>query len=1097
MQFKAYGHPCTTWRGGSTKIVLVMKLTTVLLLAAVLQLSAKSSAQTVTFTGKNVPLQQVFATIEAQTGYVFFYDEDDLKDCAPANVSLEGDSVRTALDKVLFGQPLNFNIRGTTVFIKRIPVLVYNIGPPLTGVITGRNGMRLPGATIKLKGAAAGVLSDNEGAFVINVEAGDVLIITYTGYRPLEYKVGKSRDVNIVLTPLESQLDEVTINAGYYTVKQRQSTGSISKVDAATIGQQTITNPLQALQGRVPGIYIEQNTGLLGSNFKVRIRGTNSIRNGNDPLFIIDGIPFTSQTLSDANIAGFLNGAGLSPLNGINPQDIESIEVLKDADATAIYGSRGANGVVLITTKKGSGTSKPAYNLSVVAGGGRVTKKFDVMNTQEYLAMRREAMANNGQTTPRADEYDLNGKWDQNRYTDWQKVLTGGTAESITANASIAGGNQETQYHASVGYSNNNDVFPGTNYMRRYSFHVSLSHTSLNKRFSAQLSSMYGISDIRMGAGDLMGTAISIAPNAPALYDSTGELNWEGGSFGNPLAYTTRKFVSGDNGLLGNIDLGYKITDDIRVSTMIGINHKIADELQTSPSAQHNPIYGVTPASSTLTTGNTKLRSWITEPKITWDKNFERARLSVLVGSTFQHQTNEHTRYGYLGFLSDQSIENPKAAANSNLEAYGYDVYRYSAIFGRINFNWNEKYIINATGRRDGSSRFGPGRQFANLGAIALAWIFSNEEFAAAWPFLSFGKLRGSIGLTGNDAIGEYQFLNTYFTGGSYQNSITLSPARLFNPDYGWETNAKRELALELGFLDNRIQLTAEWFLNQSSNQLVDYKLSAFTGFPSVNRNFPATIRNTGFDLSLTTVNIKGKKLNWETDFNISIPRNKLIAFSGLESSSYAGTLQIGKSLTVQKKIPYLGVDPQTGLYMLEDANKDGNIDHNDRTMAVEAGQQTFGGINNRITWQNFDINIFFRFVKQLKNYYTHYRTPGLFNYGAGNQLAYLLGNQWQKPGDQASYQYFNNSYSDPAFQRYDYYLSSSDIIRDASFIRLATLSIAYRVPEKLIKGVNGRIFLQGQNLWTITNFIGTDPETGSSGLPPLGMMTAGIQLTL
>lgn len=1081
----------------SRQLMLVMKLIVVLLTAALLNVHAAGRAQTVTISGKDLSLKKIIAVIEAQTGFAVFGNMDVLKGAKPVSIDADRMPLREFLNLVMKEQPLHFRIDGKDIIFSRKPAAALDmyLGTiPITGSVSSAGGRALPGASIKIRGTSIGTTSDQYGEFSLDVEPGQVLVVSYTGYQPVEYKVGKEKNVSISLIPMESRLNEVIVNAGYYTVKQKLSTGSIGKVDAATIGQQPVSNPLEALNGRVSGIYIQQYSGMPGSNFQVRIRGTNSLRNGNNPLYIINGVPFSAETLSDVNTSsGYRDG--VSPLNSINPNDIESIEVLKDADATAIYGSRGANGVILITTKKGS-NSKPRVDVNVYAGGGIVTQYMDLMNTQEYIAMRKEAKANDG-TVVQAYEHDINGNWDPNRYTNWQKELLGGVAEELNANVSISGGNEETQFLLNGGYEDRNNVFPGPNYARKFSTHFSIHHTSANKKFNARVSTIYAINNTRIGVSDLTSVALTLPPNAPALYDSVGKLNWDRNRWDNPLALQEAKFIANVYNLLTNAELSYKIIDGLSVSTSIGINDRRNEETRTSPSTQYNPRFGETPASSRLTIGGGKDRLWIIEPKINWDREFGLLKVSVLTGSTFQKQIREDARNIYRGFLSDQSIENPKAASTASLDTYNYTEYRYNALYGRINLNWDDRYIINATGRRDGSSRFGPGRQFANLGAIGLAWLFSNENFAMQHlPFLSHGKLRLSFGITGNDQIGDYRYLNTYRAQGSYQGSTSLMPTRLFNPDYGWETNVKKEAAIELGFIKDRIMLNVGYFYNRSSNQLLDYRLASTTGFLNVNRNFPATVRNTGVEIGLTTVNIRSRQILWETDLNFTIPRNKLVSFPGLKASSYASTYEEGMPLNIRKMFAYTGIDPQTGLYQFADLDGDGNVDYRDRLKAVETGQRMFGGMNNRVVIKGLEINVFLQFVKQYQGKYMNYTIPGSPGAGTGNQPAYVLGQQWQKPGDNTEYQYFTASFDGPAVERYSMYQSSDAVIKDLSFVRLRTVSMSYRLPNDLVKGVKSRFYLQAQNLLKFSKYSGLDPETGATSLPPLAMLTAGIQLT-
>lgn len=966
-------------------------------------------------------------------------------------------------------------------------------------VIDGSINQPLPGVNVIVKGTTNGTNTDANGQYSINANADDVLVFSFIGFASQEIKVTGQTRIDVSLREDAARLNEVVVNAGYYNILDREKTGSISRVTSKEIEKQPVTNPLQALQGRTPGIYINQMSGVPGSNFEVRIRGTNSIQNGNNPLYVIDGIPFISESMSYLNTSVNLLGVlGTSPLNNINPNDIESIEILKDADATAIYGSRGANGVVLITTKKGkSGNVK--VDINIKSGISKVTPRLDLMNTQQYIAMRMEAVENDG-TPIRNDEYDINGTWDQSRYTDWQDVFLGGTAAMNDINASVSGGNNETQFLFGAGYNSQSTVFPGDDMANRWSTNLSVVHTSPDKKFNTRLSTGYSINRSNIVASDYTLLATALSPNAPKLYNENGELNWENGTWSNPLAELKNRLNINTYNLIMSAELGYEVIRNFRIKTSIGINDIRNEEKRTFSSESLNPSWpGSTPASSELRIGAGTNRSWIIEPQANWEKKIAKGKLSVLVGGTYQQRIGESSENRYRGFPSNTLINDPRSAAAAEVESYSLVDYKYAAIYGRINYTWDEKYILNITGRRDGSSRFGPGKKFANLGAVGFAWLFSNEAFIKnGTPFLSFGKLRGSYGITGNDQIGDYRYLDTYRAGSQYHGITSLVPSQLYNPDYGWETNKKLEGAVELGFLNDRIFLTLAYYYNRSSNQLIAYRLAATTGNPSVLQNSPASVQNTGFEADLTTVNISKGGFKWTSSFNVTVPRNKLVAFPNLESSSYATNYILGKPLTIQKAYHYLGVDPATGIYQFEDTNEDGEITLDDRQSLVEYGQQYYGGINNSISYKGFQVDILFQFVGQKGKGYIFSAfgaIPGDFYDGKGTQPVTVLDGRWQNPGDQATGQYFSRS----AQLRYTHgmlFANSDGNTQDIRFVRLKNVSVSYQFPHKILGSMQCKMYLQGQNLLTFTNYAGLDPETGSASLPPLTTVIIGTQLT-
>ncbi|MEJ0080934.1 MAG: hypothetical protein WDM78_08305 [Puia sp.] len=430
--------------------------------------------------------------------------------------------------------------------------------------------------------------------------------------------------------------------------------------------------------------------------------------------------------------------------------------------------------------------------------------------------------------------------------------------------------------------------------------------------------------------------------------------------------------------------------------------------------------------------------------------------------------------------------------------------YKYEAVFGRINYNWEDKYLINLTGRRDGSSRFGSGKQFGNFGAIGAAWIFSNENFIQKnFDFLSFGKIRGSYGTTGNDGIPDYQYLDLYsVTYTPYGGIHGLSPTNLANPSLVWEIDKKLEGGLELGFLKDRIFITANYFRNRSGNQLVVTPVSFVTGFNSIQENLPALVQNSGTEWTLKTINVKSKNFNWSSSINLTIARNKLISFPNLANSTYSNTLVIGQPINILKLYHSLGVNDTTGIYQF--ASSQGAPTYTpdpikDVTSFVNRTPKYYGGFQNSLRYKRITLDFFFQFVKQIGQNLlgAYYSLPG----GESNMPVAFL-NRWQKPGDKAIYQQFSQtfSYASPVYQALQYAHRSDFAYSDASYIRLKNIAISWQLPDEFRNKLglqNARIYLQAQNLFTITHYQGIDPESQGLGLPPLRVVTAGIQITL
>ena len=1105
---------CPRIPAGLTKTLRIMKLTAIILLSACLTASAKGDAQGITLSLKNAPLETVFKEIQKQAGFNFVYNNNLVQNAKLVDLEVSQATVEEVLKRCFKNQPLTYSIFDKTIVVKlkdpstslRVTEEIPLPPPPIDikGRVTNENGEPVDGASVTIKGTNRGTTTNADGYFELKgVDENATLVITGVSIETREIKVAGKIDlaINVKIKIVEGE--DVIVKTNYWETKQKLNPGNISKVSAKDIEKQPVSNLLATLQANVPGLEITQSTGVPGGNFKVRIRGTNSIDNGNDPLYVIDGVPYISNSMSFSETSGNILGSplgvgGSSPLNSVNPLDIESIEVLKDADATAIYGSRGANGVILITTKKGKpGKTKVDFNF--YTGTGKVAKKMNLLNTQQYLQMRNEAFANDNIIPTAANAPDIL-LWDTTRYTDWQKELIGGSANYLDAQLTLSGGDKNTRFTIGGGYHKETTVFPGDNADQRVSVHTGISNTSSNNRLKTSLLINYSSNSTDLPNEDLTSRAQTFSPNAPALYDADGNLNWNGwnGSLENPLAYTKRKYEAVANNLVSNLTLSYSLLQGLDVKANLGYTKTILDGTQTIPISSLSPAASQQINRSIFSRSN--FQNWIIEPQINWRKEIGKGSFNILGGTTFLEQTTDGLAQFANGFSSESLMKNIAAASTIISATNYYSQYRYNAVFGRINYTLKERYIINITGRRDGSSRFGPGKQFANFGAVGTAWIFSEEKFIQkVLPFLSFGKLRASYGTSGNDQLGDYRYLDTYSPAGSgnYQGTIGLAPQRLHNPDFAWEENKKFETGLELGLMKSRIMLAVSWYRNRSSNQLVALPLSSTTGFTSIQGNFPATVQNTGVEIELTTKNIETNFFTWTTSLNLSIPRNKLVSFPNMESfPAYTNTFVVGQPLSIAKQYHNLGIDPVTGVYKFEDVNADGAFNFSDRQTVRVLGRKFFGGIQNNIQCKGFQLDFLFQFVKQTGFNYsrTFSNAPGTIS----NQPDFVMG-RWQKPGDNAAIQrYTTTGFASTAYG--DLLYNSGDAVVDASFIRLKNVSLSWNLPVNSLQKLhieNAKLFVQAQNLITITNYSGLDPETQNSLLPPLKVITGGIRLTL
>ncbi|MDD2425476.1 MAG: SusC/RagA family TonB-linked outer membrane protein [Bacteroidales bacterium] len=1066
-----------------------MKLVIILSVIFMQQVYAGANAQTITLSCQKVSMKNIFIEINRQTGYEFLYNSQMIEKASPVSVNLEKATLSEALETCFKGQPFSYTVEGKTIVVTPM-VKVQDIN--VRGKVTDKEGNPLPGVNVIIKSTMKGAVTDTDGKYTIEVPENSTLIFSFMGYTRKEIAVNSRREINVTLLEEIAELKELTFNAGYYTVKEKERTGSISKVSAREIENQPVSNVLSAVQGRMAGVNITQSSGVPGSGFNVQIRGTNSLRRaGNFPMYIIDGVPVSSETPS-INSGAIIPYAEINLLNSINPNDIESIEILKDADATAIYGSRGANGVILITTKKGKASPKINFSINTYYGLSRIANTMELMNTNQYLEMRFNTYAKDGITNYPANAYDINGTWDQTRYTDWQKELIGGTASNSSTQLSVRGGTENSSFLISASHNEQTTVFAKDFRYKTNNLSGSLTHHSNDKKFSINVSGLFSAQTNNLIATDITSSSLKLSPNAPALYGEEGSLNWENNTFSNPVAAYKSTYNYDSKTFNTNLNLNYELFPSFYVKLNGGINYQAFDEINLTPNTIYNPAYGITTENSQASKAIQQQFSYLFEPQLNYRHKFNTHEIDILIGGTYQQRKTTSFNIFSYGFDSNTLITNLSAA--ENIIVYGNDVsnYKYAAFFGRINYQYKGRYILNLTGRRDGSSRFGPDNRFANFGAIGVSWLFSEEGFLADKQWLSFGKLRASYGITGSDLIGDYQWLDTYTvsSSSSYTGGSSLYPSRLSNPYFSWEKTTKLEVALEAGLLKDRINFNAAWYRNKSSNQLVGIPLPGTTGFSSIQANLPATVENNGWELDLSTVPVQTGQFHWNSNFNISFPRNKLVAFPGLEGSTYANTYVVGYPLSIKKVYNYEGIDSETGLYKFTDYNEDGKISSPEDNKIIEkVGIKYFGGWSNDISYKQLNFSFLFQFVKQTNiNYNNLMSTPGSMN----NQPVELL-DVWSEDNPNGHYMpYTTNSQKNKLT---NYFKSSTASISDASYIRLKNIQLSYNIKvNKYLQDI--LIYVQGQNLWTVTNYFGVDPEfTLTNYLPPLKTWSFGIQL--
>ncbi|TDH21413.1 SusC/RagA family TonB-linked outer membrane protein [Segetibacter sp. 3557_3] len=1101
------------WKDKPAKALLILRFVVLLTFAGSLNASAKGYTQKITLSEKNASLKKIFREVKKQTGLLFFYTDEQLSATKTVTIDVKDASIETVLEACLKDQRLTYTIVNQTVVIKdkqetQRPVIFQAPIPPpeVRGVVSDESGKPLAGVSVLVKGTKKGTSTTADGAFMLrDVEPNATLVFSSVGFETTELVVGGRTDVSLRLKTAVMGLDETVVIA-YGTTSKRLNTGSVSSVNSETIANQPVADPLSALQGRASGLMITSSNGLPGSSFQVRIRGENSMKQGNDPLYIIDGVPFFSTPI---NMFSGANGTQ-SPLNSLNPNDIERIDILKDADATAIYGSRGANGVIIITTKKGkSGESQ--VNVNVYTGVSRVSNKLDLLNTAQYLQIRKDAFQNDGVAPTATTAPDLL-VWDQNAYTDWQDLLIGNTANVTEAQVSFSGGTSQTRFVFSGTYRRETTVLLGDFSYKKGGVHLNVDHSSKDGRFGVSGSMNYTTDDNNSVPTDVS-QYIYLPPNYP-LNNPDGSLYWFG-SVQNPVAYLNRTYETNNNNLIGNSVIRYNLLKGLSIRANLGFTQTNMKQVQTLPASGFNPV---TFTGSSSQYANSSVKSYIVEPQAEYNTKAGPGRLNILAGLSWQQNVSDGQYVQGTGYSSDALLKDMLSAATLSVRGFDYRQYNYQSAFGRVNYNLNQTYIVNLTFRRDGSSRFGPGKQFGNFGAVGGAWLFSNEKFAVAnLGFLSYGKLRASYGTTGNDQIGDYQYLDTWgSTSFPYGGLSGLSPTRVYNPDYSWEINKKLEGALELGFLKDRILFTAGYYRNRSSNQLIGYTLSPQSGFSSYTANLPATVENSGWEFDLNTTNIKNKNFSWNTSLNLTLPSNKLLEYPGLAGSADAASYEVGQSTRMIKGFKFTVVNPTTGVPEFLDVNKDGVVSSpGDYVVLGKTMPQLFGGLSNQLTYKNLRLDIFFQFVKQESitvDWGPLVGVPGSMN---NKDLSVLR--RWAKPGDVTDIPRASATTANVANTAYrNFYRTSDAAWGDASYIRLKNVALVYDLSALTGKWKmrGSSIYIQGQNLITITNYKGLDPEINgfdrrfvfpinpfgsvrAQAIPVLKTVTIGLKLTL
>jgi len=1083
-------------------ILLTMKFTFFLLITVIMQVSANSYGQKVTLSEKNTRLEHIFNKIRVQTGYDFMFSGSTMRDTKTISINVRDAELKTVLDQLLTNQPLTFKIEDRSVVITRksLKETVKNTTAGLAAILSGKvvneQGLPLPGVTVtiipedKTKKTSSFFINNSGAVFTLNVEQNDLLQFSFIGYKTQEHLVsGLKQPVTIKMVSAVGSLDEIQVIA-YGTTSRRLSTGAVSSITAEEIAKQPVSNPLLALQGRVSGAVITQNSGLPGGYVDVLIRGASSISSGTTPLFVIDGVPFNTGAPASVNGAGFNEVSGiaapsvrLSPFSIINPDDIERIDILKDADATAIFGTKGANGAVMITTKRAK-QGKTQLSVNLQQGFGEVAHFIPILNLEQYLNIRHQALKNDGLTPNATNAPDLLS-WNQNEGVDWQRKYMGGTAQYTNINATLQGGDARTRMLLSTGYNRQTPVSPGRQSDQRASARLNVEHNSLDKKFNAVANINYGYNHSDMRTSDFS-QFVFMPPNRP-LYNADGSINWA--TIQNPEASLLKRYLGSTNSLTSNLNLRYILMSGLELQVNSGFNKSNTNQNQQSPAISESPRNAVPTNDANF--GLIDNQFYSVEPQLNFNRKIGGGDLSLLIGTTFQNTAFVSTSINARQYINAQLLGAITGAANYRLTGNN-NVYKYNSVFTRLNYNWQQKYIINGILRRDGSSRFGSDYSFGNFGSIGGAWIFTNEDFLKnKKSFLSFGKLKANWGITGNDLISDYLYLPLFKPSNVYQGQTTLASVNPANEKIRWETTQKLDLGIDLGFFNDRMLLNANYYYNRSNNQLGMLSLPVSTGYSGYMANFPARIDMQGVEFELNTTNVKSKNFNWKTSLNLTIPRSKIVSVSA--DFTGAATLPIGYPLSQFRGYIFDSIDPDTGipLFRTTAGGTTATPTMDDLQWYGNTLPKAYGGIGNDFQYQGFTLSFFIQVMQQ-----DGQTMPKPGSIGTATNLpAQFASGVWQKSGDIATF-----PKASTGLTAYSFLGSSNFGFGDNTFAKLRNISLAYALPAQWTKSVhvtNARIFANAQNVytWTKAKYL-FDPETGSA-TPPLRMITFGLNLSL
>ncbi|UHG90475.1 SusC/RagA family TonB-linked outer membrane protein [Spirosoma oryzicola] len=1001
------------------------------------------------------------------------------------------------------------------VLVAMLPVRLWAQGQRITGRVTSaQDGQQLPGVNIQVKGTTTGASTDANGSYSIAVPNGNaVLVLTSIGLITQEVTVGNRTVINVQMQEALNELAQVVVT-GYNTTQRKDITGSIASISSEKFKDIPVASLDQALQGQAAGVLVTQSSGTPGGGLSVRIRGNTSISASNQPLYIVDGVQIQTSALT----TGY-GGQNDNALALLNPNDIESFQVLKDASAKAIYGSRAANGVVLITTKRGKANQKTTITADVQRGMTDVVKRPQLLNSSQLLDLQREAVINAGQDP---DKLGLIKGVTDGINTNWlDMVLRKGIYQQYQVSAQ--GGNERTRFYLSGNYRDEEGVLINNGF-NRLSGTMTVDHNATPKlSFGANATVSRALNKRVLGDNALNGIYSSAINSLPyyAPYDDQGKLtvpgdpNYAGFPNFNPVA---EALLSRQNVLtskfLGGIYAQYKFRDNLTFRSKASVDYNNIIEDLYYPTSTATGGFDTNLGQQGYGEYNTNLAATFTNTN-TLNYNTvinENHRFSGLAGLEIIQRTSRVGSVAGQYFPSDDFTYIASAGVVNQGSSSLVNSGLFSG-FGEVRYDYKEKYLAQVTARYDGSSRFGPNRQFGFFPSGSVAWRLSEESFMERFDFFDDLKVRASYGFTGNEQIGNFLFLGTWGST-TYSGSSGLGPVRLANPNLQWERTQEANVGFDASLFDGRLTVTFDAYKNLTDKLLFSQPIPLTSGFGSVQGNI-GKISNQGLELTISTVNIdqKDKRFRWSTDLNLSLNRNKVLElatdeplYRGFVASGVAGTNVVlpGQPLGTFWGLKFLGVDPATGNAIYDDKNGDGRITPDDGQVIGNAQPKFFGGFTNRLSYKGFELAIFFQ--GSFGNRVLNLTKQSSVNAGSSIQFNQSIDalKRWQKEGDITSVPryVYENTYND--------YLSSR-FVEDGSYLRLKNVTLGYNLPKtwaNRVKLAGVRVYASATNLWTLTNYSGVDPElsaidgsTTAQGidfntLPQVKNIVAGLSVT-